>query len=49
MRLKAPYSGVTVHAEGELAQRLMARGFSPAEKPKEEGPKPRARKSRKKE
>lgn len=51
MKLKAPYSGVTVTANGELAHRLMERGFSPAAKPKEAEPeaKPRARKTRKKD
>lgn len=47
MKLKAPYSGVSVEAEGELAKRLVARGFAPEPK-KEDAPKA-ARKSRKRD
>lgn len=48
MKLKAPYTGVTVEAEGELAKRLMARGFAP-EPRKEEAPEQKRRASRKKD
>ena len=47
MKLKAPYTGVAVEAEGELAKRLMARGFAPEPK-KEDAPK-RARNTRKRD
>lgn len=32
MKLTAPYSGVAVEADGELAERLIAQGFKPAAK-----------------
>lgn len=32
MKLTAPYSGVVVEAEGELAERLIAQGYTSAEK-----------------
>ena len=34
MKLTAPYSGVAVEAQGELAERLIAQGYRPAEEPK---------------
>jgi hypothetical protein len=40
MKLTAPYTGVTVDAPAELAERLIAGGYVPAEQPK---PAPRKR------
>lgn len=33
MKLQAPYSGGFVEADGELAERLIAKGYKKAEKP----------------
>lgn len=34
MRLTNPWTGLPVEAEGEAAERLMARGFKPEEAPR---------------
>jgi len=39
MKLTAPYSGVVVEAEGELAERLIAHGYAPAETKRKPAPK----------
>ena len=47
MKLTAPYSGVSVEAQGELAERLIAEGYKPAEET--EKPKRTTRKRKTKE
>ena len=43
MKLREPYTGTVVQAEGEAAQMLLARGFAPADEP-EKKPKPKSKK-----
>lgn len=38
MKLTAPYSGVTVEATGDAAERLIARGYKKVPAPKKKAP-----------
>lgn len=48
MKLQEPYTGTVVTVADEVAERYMARGFKPVEKPKKEAAEKPAAKPRRK-